>query len=153
MTGSFGGADRCFGYPTSCSRSTFSSPGYPSGYFNSYSQLYQLFIATATSITFSFDEPFGVEVEDELYIGTGLTVPTNFQSVPGVQYQFSGTSTPDNFTLTSDTVWILFRTDDVGSSVGWQLRWTASKSINTLAKMLLFLFFCCVHWLAWFKLD
>lgn len=128
LSGSFNGVNRCFGYPSStCQLTSFSSPGFPTNYPNGYSQMYQLYIQTATSISFSFHATFSIDVNDELYVGIGLTVPTTFQLVDGILHQFSGSVTPNAFTLNTDTVWMLFRTDDVGFSNGWQLQWTASK--------------------------
>ncbi|XP_030840769.1 uncharacterized protein LOC115923694 [Strongylocentrotus purpuratus] len=65
--GSFDGVNRCFGYPSSsCQLTSFSSPGFPNTYPNGYSQMYQLYIQTATSIRFSFHATFSIDVNDDL---------------------------------------------------------------------------------------
>ncbi|XP_063962076.1 fibropellin-3-like [Lytechinus pictus] len=125
--GSFNAANRCFGYPSStCQLTFFSSPAFPNNYPNGFSQMYQLYIQTATSIRLSFQVTFSIDVDDKLYVGIGLTVPTSFQPVDGILHQFSGSVVPNAFSLNTDTVWMLFRSDATGSANGWQLQWTAT---------------------------
>ncbi len=117
----------------------FESQNYPSNYPPRGRSLYLLFIPGATSITFTFDSPFGIEVnKDELYIGRGLEF--EFSQINGLsdsasdKYFFEGRAVPQSVTIASDAVWMYFLTDKNDNDQlypGFRVRWSATLPDST----------------------
>ncbi|XP_041485822.1 hyalin-like isoform X2 [Lytechinus variegatus] len=118
-------------YGSSCTNGIFTSPNWPSDYDNLDARVYLIFVPLAIRLSFTFDPNFAVAFGDELYIGAGLTFnidsDLNAASDPAKQvYFFRGNSAPSEIKLDTDSAWLFWRTDNVGTSAGFQVTWEAT---------------------------
>ena len=70
--------------------------------------------------------------KDELYIGVGLEYQQsqlNFRSEPPNKYFFEGFTVPDDFSLATDTAWMLFITDRNIEFSGFRISWSANGEL------------------------
>ena len=75
---------------------------------------------------------------DELYIGVGLEYKDsqlNFLSEPPNKYFFEGTTAPNDFSLQTDTAWLLFITDRNVELSGFRISWTAKSELRSSSYM------------------